>query len=57
MSVEMNNMFATFKKELAQRHPDGTTYEEINKFCDEHPILCHSRVRADFITYISRAGE
>lgn len=55
----MSDMLATFKKELAQRHPDGTTYEEIHKFCDDHSFFLPqgSKARKDFITYISSAGE
>jgi hypothetical protein len=53
----MHEMFAGLKKEFAEKHPKGATFEEINKFCDEHPILRHPQARMDFTTYISRAGE
>lgn len=53
----MHNLFARFKKELAEKYPDGATHDDINKFCDGDPILRHPQVRMDFTKYILCAGE
>ena len=53
----MNDMFAGLKKEFSEKHLSGATFNDINKFCDDHPILRHSKARMDFIAYISRTGE
>ena len=53
----MQDMFMGLKKEFTEKHPNGATFEEINKFCDEHPILRHAQARMDFTAYISRARE
>ncbi len=53
----MHSLFVAQKKELAEKHPDGATYEDIDKFCDAHPILRHPQARMDFKKYIVHAGE
>jgi len=50
-------IFAGLKEELSKKHPNGATYEDINTFCDEHPVLRHPQARMDFNAYILCAGE